>query len=112
MLSTRLQSEALRTYLFTYSSQYNSLSLDQLCQMFNLPEKTVYNLVSKVREERECVCVCERVYGWWGNGWVRWRMGVWRCRGRGERKTGRAWFGSLLTSVAPLFPSRDCGTVV
>jgi len=53
MLLTKLQSEALRTYLFTYSSQYNSLSLDQLCQMYNLPEKTVYNLVSRMMMNEE-----------------------------------------------------------
>ena len=45
MVRGKLQAEALRTYLFSFSSQYNSLSLDQLCAMFDLPEKKVYRCV-------------------------------------------------------------------
>lgn len=44
MLCEKLQTEALRTYLFFYSSQYSSLSLDTLVSMFGLPEKRVYRL--------------------------------------------------------------------
>ena len=39
-------------------SQYNSLSLDQLCKMFELPEKTVYNLVSRMM-------MMEELHGSW-----------------------------------------------
>jgi hypothetical protein len=48
MMRSKLQAEALRTYLFSFSSQYNSLSLDQLCAMFDLPEKKVYRCVFAV----------------------------------------------------------------
>lgn len=41
MLRSKLQEAGLRTYLSTYNAFYNSLSLDQLCAMFDLPEKRV-----------------------------------------------------------------------
>jgi hypothetical protein len=42
MLKAKLQEEGLRTFLFAYSHNYASLSLDQLCTMFSLDEKRVY----------------------------------------------------------------------
>lgn len=53
LLRERVKEEALRTYLFTYSAQYASLCMDQLCATFDLPEKKVHGVVSKMMVEEE-----------------------------------------------------------
>lgn len=41
MLRSKLQEEGLRTYLLAYGRFYSSLSIAQLCDMFELPERKV-----------------------------------------------------------------------
>lgn len=44
----RLQEEALRTYLISYSVHFTSLSLSSLSEMFSLPAPLVHRLASKL----------------------------------------------------------------
>eukprot|EP00891_Asterochloris_glomerata_P007222 jgi/Astpho2/7222/fgenesh1_pm.00113_%23_10_t len=53
MLRTKLQESALKTYLFTYGNYYSSLSLEQLSTMFDMPQKKVHSLVSRLMMEED-----------------------------------------------------------
>jgi translation initiation factor 3 subunit C len=53
MLLEKIKLEALRTYLFAFSSQYDSLSLSQLCLMFEMTKNEVHSVVSKMMINRE-----------------------------------------------------------
>jgi len=48
MLGLKIQEESLRTYLFTYSHVYDSISLVKLAEMFELPHGTVHAIISKM----------------------------------------------------------------
>jgi translation initiation factor 3 subunit C len=48
MIVERTKLEGLRTYLFAYSSNYDSLSLTQLCSMFEMEKNDVHCVISKM----------------------------------------------------------------
>lgn len=48
MLVRKIQEESLRTYLFTYSSVYDSISMGTLSEMFELEIATVHSIISKM----------------------------------------------------------------
>ncbi|EAT48788.1 AAEL000175-PA [Aedes aegypti] len=48
MLIKFIKEESLRTYLFTYSNVYASISVPYLAEMFELPKSKVHSLISKM----------------------------------------------------------------
>jgi len=52
-IKARIQVEALRTYLFAYSSFYDAMDLDQLVSMFGLDAKRIHSTVSKMMIKEE-----------------------------------------------------------
>lgn len=48
MITKFIKEESLRTYLFTYSNVYTSISIPSLSEMFELPKEKVHSLISKM----------------------------------------------------------------
>ena len=55
MLSEKVKQTGLRTYLLAFSSQYDSLSLTQLCEMFDMGKNEVHSVISKMMINRDLV---------------------------------------------------------
>eukprot|EP00005_Dracoamoeba_jomungandri_P005503 CAMPEP_0174260422 /NCGR_PEP_ID=MMETSP0439-20130205/9701_1 /TAXON_ID=0 /ORGANISM="Stereomyxa ramosa, Strain Chinc5" /LENGTH=835 /DNA_ID=CAMNT_0015344667 /DNA_START=80 /DNA_END=2587 /DNA_ORIENTATION=+ len=53
MLNQKIQEQGLVTYLFTYSKYYDSLSLTELSNIFELPENKVHSIVSRMMTNNE-----------------------------------------------------------
>lgn len=48
MLTRLIKEESLRTYLFTYSHVYDSISMATLAEMFELEKPSVHSIISKM----------------------------------------------------------------
>lgn len=61
MLEAQIQEEGLRTYLFTYAPFYDTLAIDKLAGMFDLPERKVAAIVSKMISHEELAAALDQV---------------------------------------------------
>jgi translation initiation factor 3 subunit C len=61
MLAEQIQEEGLRTYLFTYAPFYDTLSIATLSTMFELPEKNIAAIVSRMISHEELAAALDQV---------------------------------------------------
>ncbi|KAL4814894.1 eukaryotic translation initiation factor 3 subunit 8 N-terminus-domain-containing protein [Aspergillus spinulosporus] len=61
MLSQQIQEEGLRTYLFTYAPFYDSLSISTLSTMFELSEKKITAIISRMISHEELGAALDQV---------------------------------------------------
>ncbi|RDW70271.1 eukaryotic translation initiation factor 3 subunit C [Coleophoma crateriformis] len=61
MLSEQIQEEGLRTYLFTYAPFYDTLSVNTLSSMFELSDRKVAAIVSKMISHEELAAALDQV---------------------------------------------------
>lgn len=64
MMTSKIQEESLRTYMFTYSSVYDSISLVTLADMFELEKATIHSVISKMIINEELMVSREGLRGW------------------------------------------------
>ncbi|ODV91523.1 hypothetical protein CANCADRAFT_72455 [Tortispora caseinolytica NRRL Y-17796] len=60
MLGTKLQEEGLRTYIFTYASLYEAITLDTLATLFDLSVSKVTSIISKVIYDDEIAAALDQ----------------------------------------------------
>jgi len=61
MLEQQIQEEGLRTYLFTYAPYYDTLAIGHLASMFDLPERKVTAIISKMISHEELAAALDQV---------------------------------------------------
>jgi len=53
MLTRKIKEESLRTFLFSFNAHYESISIQELISMFDLPTSSIHSLVSKMMINEE-----------------------------------------------------------
>ncbi|KAK2740209.1 Translation initiation factor 3 subunit c [Myotisia sp. PD_48] len=61
MLAQQIQEEGLRTYVFTYAPFYDTLSISTLSTMFELPEKKISAIISRMISHEELAAALDQV---------------------------------------------------
>jgi translation initiation factor 3 subunit C len=63
LLTDQIQIEGLRTYLFTYAPFYDTLSIETLSSMFDLTDRKVSAVISKMISHEELAAALDQVTG-------------------------------------------------
>lgn len=105
MLSKQIQEEGLRTYLFTYAPFYDTLSLGTLASMFDLSERKVQAVVSKMISHEELAAALDQV-----NDAIIFRKGVELSRLQSLALTLSDKASSLIESNEKTLEQRTQGT--
>lgn len=105
MLTEQIQEEGLRTYLFTYSSYYDTLAVTTLASMFELSERKVAAIVSKMISHEELPAALDQV-----NSVVIFRKGVELSKLQGLALTLSDKASALIESNERTLEQRTQGT--
>lgn len=106
MLSEQIQEEGLRTYLFTYAPYYDTLSISTLCGMFELDEKKIAAIVSKMISHEELAAALDQV-----NDAIVFRKGVELSRLQSQIISLSEKAMGILESNEKVLETRTAGTV-
>ncbi|KAI9850803.1 MAG: Translation initiation factor 3 subunit c [Thelocarpon superellum] len=105
MLSAQIQEEGLRTYLFTYAPFYDTLAVDTLGSMFELPARKVAAVVSKMISHEELAAALDQV-----NSAIIFRKGVELSRLQSLALTMSDKASGLMESNERILEQRTQGT--
>ncbi|KAJ9649588.1 Translation initiation factor 3 subunit c [Coniosporium apollinis] len=105
MLSEQIQEEGLRTYLFTYAPFYDTLSISTLASMFELSERKVSAVVSKMISHEELAAALDQV-----NSAIIFRRGVELSRLQSLALTLSDKASGLIESNEKTLEQRTAGT--
>ena len=106
MLSEQIQEEGLRTYLFTYAPYYDTLSISTLSGMFELDDKKIAAIVSKMISHEELAAALDQV-----NDAVVFRKGVELSRLQSQIISLSEKAMGILESNEKVLETRTAGTV-
>lgn len=106
MLSEQIQEEGLRTYLFTYAPYYDTLSISTLSEMFELDDKKIAAIVSKMISHEELAAALDQV-----NDAIVFRKGVELSRLQSQIISLSEKAMGILESNEKVLETRTAGTV-
>jgi translation initiation factor 3 subunit C len=105
MLAEQIQEVGVRTYLFHYAPYYDTLSIESLASTFELPERKVTAIVSRMISHEELAAALDQV-----NGAIIFRKGVKLSRLQTQALTLSDKASGLIESNERVLEQRTQGT--